>query len=78
MFGEFGEVRNVKIFEGFGFIEYNDSESASKAKDELHETDIFGTGRTIRVNFAKPRGDRGGGGGEKGGGWESRGWGGRR
>lgn len=45
---------------GFGFITFADTESAQKAKDELHETDVFGTGN-IRVNFAKPRVERGAG-----------------
>ncbi|MDA0256191.1 MAG: RNA-binding protein, partial [Chloroflexi bacterium] len=45
---------------GFGFVEMS-SEDAPKAIQALHGAD-FG-GRTLNVNEAKPREDRGGGGG---------------
>ncbi|MEA3291490.1 MAG: RNA-binding protein [Pseudomonadota bacterium] len=63
-FGEFGPVDTVNIImdkfsgqsKGFGFVEMPDDDNANDAINALNETDMGG--RTIRVNQAKPRGER--------------------
>ena len=75
-FQSFGEVVDSKVIterdtgrsRGFGFVTYADDESAAKAKDELHNSEL--DGRTIRVDFATDQRDRkndrrGGGGGDR-------------
>lgn len=61
---------------GFGFITMGTAEEAQKAIDALNGTDL--DGRTLTVNLAKPREDRGGGGGGGGGGGRREFSGGRR
>jgi len=56
---------------GFGFVEFNDPSQGKAAIDALNGTEIGG--RSIVVNEARPREDRGGGGG---GGWGGGGGGG--
>lgn len=51
---------------GFGFVTMSTADEAQKAIDSLNGTDL--DGRTLTVNLAKPREDRGGGGGGGGGG----------
>ncbi len=46
---------------GFAFVEMETPEDAQKAIDELNGKDL--DGRTIRVDLARPRADRGDGGG---------------
>ena len=46
---------------GFGFVEMPNDEEAQAAIEGLNGTDLGG--RTITVNVAKPKADRGGGGG---------------
>ena len=63
LFSQFGEVKEAKVIgdRGFGFVEMNTTEEASKAVDELNETEY--EGRTIKVSEARPRRekqDRGG------------------
>jgi RNA recognition motif-containing protein len=63
-FSEFGEVESVNIIKdkysgqskGFGFVEMPDNSEADKAIKALNGTDL--KGRDIKVNQAKPRGDR--------------------
>jgi RNA recognition motif-containing protein len=50
---------------GFGFVEMGTQEQAEKAISALNGTQV--DGRTLTVNMAKPREDRGGGGGGGGG-----------
>ncbi len=52
---------------GFGFVEMSTDAEADTAIKALNGT-IMG-GRTLTVNEAKPREDRGGGGGGRGGRW---------
>ena len=62
---------------GFGFVEMNDDAEAQKAIDALNGQPF--QGRPLTVNEAKPREDRGGGGGRGGyggGGGGRRGYGG--
>lgn len=69
MFEAFGEVESVRVIKdrdtgrskGFGFVEMNNEEEALQAIKELNETEH--SGRTIKVNQARPREDRRGGGG---------------
>jgi RNA recognition motif-containing protein len=64
LFGEFGEVSNVKIItdretgrsKGFGFITMDNSESAQNAIEALNEKEF--DGRSLRVNEARPKEDR--------------------
>lgn len=51
---------------GFGFVEMENSQNAQDAIKTLDGTDL--DGRTIKVNEAKPREDRGGGNRNGGGG----------
>jgi cold-inducible RNA-binding protein len=49
---------------GFGFVEFRDDQEANAAIAALNGTDL--RGRTINVNQARPRVERGGGGGGRG------------
>ena len=79
-FEDFGEVASVNIIKdrhtgeprGFAFVELPSQESATAAIDGLNGREL--NGRTLSVNEARPRTDRGGGGG---GGGRSGGGGGR-
>ena len=63
--------RDTGRSKGFGFVEMSSDEEAQAAIEALDGQDLGG--RSIRVNEAKPREDRGsrggGGGGRRGGGW---------
>ena len=52
---------------GFGFVEMPNDEEARKAISAINETEI--AGRAVKVNEAKPREDRGPGGGGGNRGW---------
>ena len=77
-FEEFGQVEKVAIIKdkysgeskGFGFVEMPSNEEGQAAIDNLNGKEL--KGRTINVNEARPRTDKGGGrggfGGGKGGG----------
>jgi RNA recognition motif-containing protein len=83
LFGQVGDVESVNIItdrdtgrsKGFGFVEMG-NEDAEKAIAQLNGTEL--NGRSITVNEARPREDRGGGGnrggyGRGGGGGRGRG-----
>ena len=63
-FGEFGEVSSASIItdkftgrsKGFGFVEMPNDEEASAAIDALNDSDL--SGRSIKVNQARPREER--------------------
>jgi RNA recognition motif-containing protein len=67
LFETYGEVVSADIItdrdtgrpRGFGFVEMGD-EDARKAIGELHEREV--DGRQLKVNEARPRENRGGGG----------------
>jgi RNA recognition motif-containing protein len=63
IFSAYGEVTSVTIIEGkgFGFVEMGSSEAAQSAKEALDGTEV--DGRNIKVDEARPRPNRGGGGG---------------
>ncbi len=71
-FEEFGQVAEVRLImdkytgktKGFGFIEMPEKEEAEKAIAEMNEKDF--EGRIIKVSEAKPKTDRGHGGGRGG------------
>jgi RNA recognition motif-containing protein len=76
-FSAFGEVTSANVIsdrdsgrsKGFGFVEMSDDAQAREAIEKLNGTEM--DGRTITVNEARPRedrGGRGGGGGRSGGG----------
>ena len=73
-FAAFGNVQSVAIVmdrdtgrpRGFGFVEMGSAEEAQAAIDGMNNQDLGG--RTLTVNVARPREDRGGGGGGGGGG----------
>ena len=81
MFEEFGSVESVQVImdrdtgrsKGFAFVEMSSDQEAQAAISALNGKDV--DGRTIIVNEAKPREDRGG---RSGGGRGSYGGGGRR
>ena len=83
LFSEYGEVTSVKIItdretnrsRGFGFVEMTNDSEGETAISKLHETEF--EGKTINVNVARPREDRGGSGynnnrGGNGGGYNRR------
>ena len=82
-FEAFGQVESVNVVKdrfsgesrGFGFVEMPSKDEAQKAIDEMNGTDL--KGRTLNVNEARPKTNRGGGRGGYGGG-PSRGSGGGR
>jgi RNA recognition motif-containing protein len=76
LFGTVGTVQSSNIIEdretgrsrGFGFVEMSSQQEGEAAIAEFNGKEI--AGRTLKVNEAKPQGDRnsGGGGGRRGGG----------
>jgi len=79
LFEGFGQVDRVSILtdretgrsRGFGFVEMSSDEDGEKAIAALNGSQIGG--RTINVNEARPKTERGGGGGSGGGGFRDRG-----
>lgn len=73
LFGAYGTVQSSNIIEdretgrsrGFGFVEMSSPAEGQAAIAELDGKEI--DGRTIKVNEAKPQGERSGGGGGRGG-----------
>ena len=73
-FEVFGQVSTVTVIKdkfsgesrGFGFVEMPSKNEAQTAINEMNDKDL--KGRTINVNEARPRTDRGGGGGRRRGG----------
>ena len=63
-FSKFGEVSSVNLItdkhsgqsKGFGFVEMPDNSQADEAIKALNESEL--KGRNIKVNPAKPRGER--------------------
>ena len=82
LFQEYGTVARAQVImdketgrsRGFGFVEMNDDAEAQKAIEALNEFDF--RGRPLTVNEAKPREERGAGGGGGYGGGGGRGYGG--
>jgi cold-inducible RNA-binding protein len=74
LFATYGEVESARVItdrdsgrsKGFGFVELSNRSDGEKAIAELNGKEI--DGRTVKVNEAKPREDRGGGRGGYGGG----------
>ncbi len=66
LFSKHGPVKDAKVIgdRGFGFVEMETVEDAEKAIEALNEADY--EGRTLKVNEAKPREDRGSRGGHQG------------
>ncbi len=68
-FEGFGDLEEAKVIterdtgrsRGFGFVTFQDDDSAQKAIDEMNGVEL--DGRTITVNEARERRPRGGGGG---------------
>jgi len=66
-FAEFGQVTAARVItdrdtgqsRGFGFVEMADDSEARAAIDRLNDSDL--QGRTLKVNEARPREDRGSG-----------------
>lgn len=83
LFGKAGVVESVTIMRdmatgrarGFGFVEMGSEEDAQRAITELAQAQLGG--RTLTVNEARPRPERGPGGGGFGGGRGGGGFGGR-
>ena len=73
-FTEYGEVSSARVIidrfsgrsRGFGFVEMSNDDEGKAAIGGLNGKDL--QGRTLTVNEARPRVDRGGGGGGGGGG----------
>lgn len=69
MFAQAGTVESASVVEdretgrsrGFAFVEMSTKEEATKAIDQLNGKEL--AGRTLKVNEAKPRENRGNGGG---------------
>jgi RNA recognition motif-containing protein len=79
IFEPFGQVDRVSIMtdrdtgrsRGFGFVEMASNEDGEKAITALNGSQVGG--RTLNVNEARPKTERGGGGGGGGGGFRDRG-----
>jgi cold-inducible RNA-binding protein len=73
LFAQAGTVESVSLIEdretgrsrGFGFVEMSSKEEGAAAIQQFNGKDMGG--RALNVNEAKPREDRGGGGGRNGG-----------
>ena len=74
LFGSVGTVQSANVIEdretgrsrGFGFVEMSSQEEGQNAISQLDGKEV--DGRALKVNEAKPQGDRnGGGGGGRGG-----------
>lgn len=71
-FAQAGEVESASVIEdretgrsrGFGFVEMATSEGAAAAVEQFNGKDL--NGRNLTVNEARPKTDRGGGGGRGG------------
>lgn len=69
IFSEFGDVTDAIVItdrqtgrsKGFGFVTFESDDDAQKAIDAVNGSEI--DGRPVTVNVARPREDRGGGGG---------------
>ena len=74
LFSQYGTVQSAQVIQdrdtgrskGFGFVEMDSDAEAQAAIDGLNEYEH--DGRRLTVNEARPREDRGGGGGYGGGG----------
>ena len=70
LFAEYGEVQSADVItdrdtgrpRGFAFVEMPD-EAAQKAIGELHDREV--EGRRLNISQARPRENRGGGGGRR-------------
>jgi RNA recognition motif-containing protein len=79
MFAPHGTVQSAQVImdrdtgrsKGFGFVEMGSDQEAQAAIAALNGQQV--EGRSLTVNEAKPREDRGGGGGSRGGSGGSRG-----
>lgn len=75
MFGRYGTVERVNIItdrdtgkpRGFAFVEMADDEAAAQAIAGLNNQEF--EGRPLNVSEARPKGERGGGGGRRPGGF---------
>ncbi|MCI0380257.1 MAG: RNA-binding protein [Gemmataceae bacterium] len=73
LFGAHGSVQSVQVImdrdtgrsKGFGFVEMGTDQEAQAAIAALNGKEV--DGRTLTVNEARPKEDRGGGGGGRGG-----------
>ena len=82
LFAQVGSVESASVVEdrdtgrsrGFGFVEMSTSEEGQAAIQQFDGKEV--DGRSLKVNEAKPREDRGGGGNR--GGYGNNGGGGRR
>jgi len=72
LFEGYGALQSARIIndkmtgrsKGFGFVEFEESDAAQKAIDEVNGKDV--DGRSLVVNEARPQTDRGFGGGSGG------------
>ena len=82
LFGQAGTVESAQVIEdrdtgrskGFGFVEMSTDDEAAAAIEQFNGKDL--AGRALTVNEARPRENRGGGGGRGFGGGGNRGGGG--
>ena len=73
LFGQAGTVESVNVIEdretgrsrGFGFVEMSTSEEGRAAIEQFNGKEV--DGRSLKVNEAKPREERGGSSGGRGG-----------
>jgi len=84
LFAQAGTVESASVVEdrmtgrsrGFAFVEMSTKEEAASAIDQFNGKEVGG--RALKVNEAKPRENRGGGGGGRGFGGNRGGYGGNR
>ena len=82
LFAPYGEIRSIRVMmdretgrpRGFGFVEMASSADGQKAIEALDGQDHLG--RQLKINEARPREERGAGGGRGRGGYGGGGYGG--
>lgn len=55
IFAPYGEVKLVRLLQGYGFIVFDHAENAQRAIDALNGTDLFGESEAVIVELSKPK-----------------------
>lgn len=55
IFAPYGDVKLVRLLQGYGFIVFDHAENAQRAIDALNGTDLFGESEAVIVELSKPK-----------------------